>query len=82
MSNNLGGVGDAVLIFPKTEKFSSPLPEFSFSGAKGMRLWVLPFCLESNKLLLPKFDQENGQPPLLEEFKLESVFESNDCVCK
>ncbi len=46
----LGGVGDLVLIYPKTDSFSEPLPVFSFDDKKPsqLRLWVVPFCLIEN----------------------------------
>jgi 5-methylcytosine-specific restriction enzyme subunit McrC len=49
----LGGKGDVVLIYPRTSQFDQPLPEFRFSHAEGLRLWVLPFCLRSRSLLVP-----------------------------
>lgn len=49
----LDGTGDVVLIYPRTEAFSDPLPVFEFPKADGMRLWVLPFCLKENRLRLP-----------------------------
>ena len=51
----LGGTGDMVLIYPKTESFTGPLPVFDFPKAKeeGMRLWVVPFCLKARRLELP-----------------------------
>jgi 5-methylcytosine-specific restriction enzyme subunit McrC len=51
--NYLSGSGDLALVFPKTDAFREPLPRFDFPAAAGLRLWVLPFCLESNRLLLP-----------------------------
>jgi 5-methylcytosine-specific restriction enzyme subunit McrC len=51
--NYLDGVGDVVLIYPKTDNFSDPLPVFAFPKSVGLRLWVLPFCLMSRKLILP-----------------------------
>jgi 5-methylcytosine-specific restriction enzyme subunit McrC len=47
----LDGVGDVVLIYPKTDAFHSPLPVFDFPKTTGMRLWVLPFCLKERQLL-------------------------------
>ncbi|WP_445612120.1 McrC family protein [Hafnia alvei] len=47
----LGGKGDVVLIYPKTDCFNQPLPVFEFPN--GLRLWVLPFCLRDKHLLLP-----------------------------
>lgn len=42
------GIGDLILIYPKHGKFMSPLPQFSLNHE--MRLWVLPFDLESKTL--------------------------------
>lgn len=53
----LSGNGDAVLIYPKTESFRSPLPVFEFSSADSFRLWVLPFCLKTRQLSVPPGDQ-------------------------
>lgn len=53
----LDGNGDIVLIYPKTESFTEPLPVFDFPKANGLRLWVLPFCLKSRLLKLPDFPQ-------------------------
>jgi 5-methylcytosine-specific restriction enzyme subunit McrC len=49
----LGGVGDVVLIYPKTAAFAEPLPVFEFPKTDGLRLWVLPFCLKSRRLSVP-----------------------------
>jgi len=49
----LDGKGDVVLIYPRTDTFNQPLPVFDFPKSKGLRLWVLPFCLESRRLLVP-----------------------------
>jgi 5-methylcytosine-specific restriction enzyme subunit McrC len=49
----LDGVGNVVLIYPKTDKLSEPLPVFDFPKAPEMRLWVLPFCLKKRQLSLP-----------------------------
>ena len=46
----LEGKGDLVLIYPKTERFQKPLSPFYYSEA--LTLWVVPFCLENNKLIL------------------------------
>lgn len=53
----LDGTGDVVLIYPKTNAFSDPLPVFDFPKASGMRLWVLPFCLKERRLKLPTASQ-------------------------
>lgn len=49
----LDGEGDVALIFPKTDCFDEPLPVFEFSAIVGLRLWVLPFCLKSRRLVVP-----------------------------
>jgi len=49
----LDGTGDIVLIYPKTDTYTEPLPVFEFTKANGMRLWVLPFCLMKRQLILP-----------------------------
>ena len=48
----LDGVGDVVLIYPRTDAFAEPLPVFDFPKTSGMRLWVLPFCLKERRLML------------------------------
>ncbi|CAG4892002.1 McrC family protein [Paraburkholderia saeva] len=50
----LNGQGDVVLIYPRTATFDQPLPVFEFPKIDGLRLWVLPFCLRSRRLLLPE----------------------------
>lgn len=50
----LSGDGDVVLIYPQTEVFNVPLPVFTFMKTPRMRLWVLPFCLTSQRLMLPE----------------------------
>lgn len=50
----LDGEGDVVLIYPKTDTFSKPLDVFDFPKATGLRLWVLPFCLQKRTLCIPK----------------------------
>lgn len=49
----LDGKGDVVLIYPRTDGFSGPLPVFDFPKPGEMRLWVLPFCLKERRLKLP-----------------------------
>lgn len=49
----LNGIGDIVLIYPRTDTFRDPLPVFDFQKTSGMRLWVLPFCLKKRHLMLP-----------------------------
>lgn len=50
----LDGQGDVVLIYPKTAAFDQPLPVFEFPKSEGLRLWVLPFCLTSRRLTVPR----------------------------
>ncbi|MEQ1729999.1 MAG: McrC family protein [Vicinamibacterales bacterium] len=49
----LDGKGDVVLVYPKTEAFAEPLRVFEFPKSEGLRLWVLPFCLESRRFVFP-----------------------------
>ena len=49
----LDGQGHIVLIHPKTATFVQPLPVFEFPKILGLRLWVLPFCLQSRRLAIP-----------------------------
>ncbi|MCH9826287.1 MAG: McrC family protein [Gammaproteobacteria bacterium] len=49
----LSGKGDVILIYPKTASFQFPLPVFEFPKSAGLRLWVLPFCLETRRLSVP-----------------------------
>lgn len=49
----LGGKGTLALIYPKTAAFDQPLPVFEYQGAGHLRLWALPFCLTTRRLLLP-----------------------------
>ncbi|GGO77659.1 mcrBC 5-methylcytosine restriction system component family protein [Marinobacterium nitratireducens] len=50
----LDGVGDVVLIYPKTDVLHEALPVFEFPKSKDLRLWVLPFCLRSRRLSVPE----------------------------
>lgn len=50
----LDGHGEVVLVYPKTASFDRPLPVFEFPKPGGLRLWVLPFCLKSRRLLAPE----------------------------
>jgi 5-methylcytosine-specific restriction enzyme subunit McrC len=49
----LDGQGDVVLIYPRTDAFEEALPVFDFPKSRGLRLWVLPFCLGERVLVLP-----------------------------
>ena len=49
----MNGQGDVALVYPKTGAFSEALPVFDFPKSKGLRLWVLPFCLRERMLILP-----------------------------
>jgi 5-methylcytosine-specific restriction enzyme subunit McrC len=48
----LHGRGDVVLIYPRTPDFALPLPPFDFATVPTLRLWVVPFCLDSKRLIL------------------------------
>ncbi len=45
----LDGEGDMALVYPRTERFAAPLGPFAFSDR--LRLWALPFELDSGELL-------------------------------
>lgn len=47
----LAGKGEMLLIYPRTEPFSDELPPFDFSS--NLRLWVVPFDLENDKMHWP-----------------------------
>ncbi|MEP2774440.1 MAG: McrC family protein [Luteolibacter sp.] len=47
----LGGSGEMFLIYPRSPHFLRPLPPFDLSA--DLRLWVVPFDLESDALVLP-----------------------------
>ena len=49
----LNGRGDVVLIYPKSDAFSVPLETFEFLKTDVLRLWVLPFCLQTRRLVVP-----------------------------
>lgn len=49
----LDGHGDVVLVYPRTGAFDQALPVFGFPKSRGLRLWVLPFCLRERVLVLP-----------------------------
>ncbi|MDQ5767994.1 McrC family protein [Thiothrix subterranea] len=46
----LSGIGEMLLIYPKTEQFSQILSPFHFD--QQLTVWVVPFCLETDALLL------------------------------
>jgi len=58
--NYLDGQGDVVLIYPKTDALHKALPVFEFAKSSGLRLWVLPFCLQRRKLILPACGSLDG----------------------
>jgi 5-methylcytosine-specific restriction enzyme subunit McrC len=68
----LDGIGDVVLIYPRTDEFSDPLPVFEFPKARGMRLWVLPFCLKERRLKVP------GSPELQSVFVGSNFYRPSD----
>ncbi|MFM0618707.1 McrC family protein [Paraburkholderia nemoris] len=45
------GSGEMLLIYPAWQGFCAPLPPFAFRG--GLRVWALPFDLETDELRLP-----------------------------
>ncbi|NBB34231.1 MULTISPECIES: McrC family protein [Pseudomonas] len=45
----LQGRGELVLIYPRRKVFQQALPPFDFGG--GLRLWVLPFDMDAERLL-------------------------------
>ncbi len=47
----LAGKGEMLLIFPRTDSFSSVLPPFDFSST--LRLWVVPFDLKNDEMHWP-----------------------------
>lgn len=46
----LNGKGNLFLIYPMHEKFDDPLASFEFE--EGMKLWVVPYDLDSDQLIL------------------------------
>ncbi len=60
----LSGDGSLFLIYPMHKKFKEPLPEFSLE--ENLSLWVVPFDLKNDELLLP--DQ------------FQSLLSKNDCL--
>ena len=48
----LQGSGELALVYPRTDAFTEPLV-FTFPSCPALRLWVLPFCLSSARLLIP-----------------------------
>lgn len=51
LSPRFGAQRDVVLIYPRTDAFDVALPVFEFPHSKGLRLWVVPFCLQRRRLL-------------------------------
>lgn len=58
----LDGVGDLVLIYPRTTRFTTPLGPFGFSDS--MRLWALPFDLDTRRLRVPDVDSTTAFQPV------------------
>lgn len=52
----LGATGDVVLVYPATGQFQVPLAPFAFPDRPDLTLWVLPFFLETKRLVLPETD--------------------------
>jgi 5-methylcytosine-specific restriction enzyme subunit McrC len=53
----LDGAGVLALVYPRTAAFDQPLPVFEFPKSTGLKLWVLPFCLKTRKLLVTEDEQ-------------------------
>jgi len=49
----LDGCGDMMLIYPKHHQFNIPLECFDL--AEELRLWAIPFCIETDKLITGKW---------------------------
>jgi 5-methylcytosine-specific restriction enzyme subunit McrC len=47
----LGGIGELYLVYPRTASFSAALGPFAFSDS--LKLWAVPFDLESQRFELP-----------------------------
>jgi len=63
----LGGSGSLFLIYPRHSRFDSPLTPFDFD--EGMRLWVVPFDVDCDRLVLPvdvAFEWVTAEQPLLQ----------------
>ncbi len=61
----LEGEGDVVLVYPKTEAFRRPLEAFVFPHAQNLRLWVLPFCLDTGTLVCPANRPDRASFPMI-----------------
>ena len=48
---HLGGDGEMLLIYPRTDNFKDVLPQFDFSP--DLKLWVVPFDLTNDKMYWP-----------------------------
>ena len=46
----LNGCGDMMLIYPKHHQFETPLDCFHLAGK--LRLWAIPFCIKTDKLVI------------------------------
>jgi 5-methylcytosine-specific restriction enzyme subunit McrC len=49
----LRGCGDLALVYPRTSVFTAPANCFEFTATPQLRLWLLPFCLDTQRLILP-----------------------------
>lgn len=49
----LNGQGEIILIYPKTDNFDNPLEvfEFHYPTHSNLKLWVIPFCIETCSLI-------------------------------
>lgn len=53
----LGATGDVVLLYPATGQFKGPLAPFTFPDRPDLTLWVLPFSLDTKRILLPATEE-------------------------
>jgi 5-methylcytosine-specific restriction enzyme subunit McrC len=51
----LGGAGELILIYPKTDRFYKPVP-YSFDFDEGLKLWVVPFDIKDGIRDSNRFD--------------------------
>lgn len=58
----LEGAGDLVLIYPRTSRFMEALEVFEYGP--GLALWVMPFDLETGRLVTGDSDSLNHASPL------------------
>lgn len=57
----LGAVGDVILLYPATRQFKVALAPFAFPDRPELTLWVVPFSLETKRVVLPAEDDPRLQ---------------------